>query len=265
MAKRKQKIEVTAEPEPPPPAGHIALLSDIHGNLDALEAVLEDMKAYDVRSVICLGDVVGYGPEPGACVRLMRGLSSHATLGNHELMLLMMVWRTLGDIGKELTPSIRLARAQLDRDDIAWISAMALGKDLETFSIVHSSFFQPASYPYIQTMEDAENCIREQPTPLSFHGHTHVPVIWVHEHDGMSGFEPNEEPYLLHPRARYSINVGSVGQPRDDDPRACYCLYHPTEHTILHRRVAYDIPAAQARFRAAGMRFFDVERIAEGY
>lgn len=252
-------------PEPPPLSGPIALLSDIHGNLDALEAVFKDMEGRGVESVICLGDVVGYGPEPGACVRLMRERCAHATLGNHELMLLMMVWRTLGDLGRELTPSIRLARTQLDREDISWISAMALGIDLDAFGVVHSSFFEPAAYHYIQGMDEAEDCIREQPNRISFHGHTHVPVIWMREKDGMSGFEPGETPHVLHPRARYCINVGSVGQPRDEDPRACYCLYNPAEGTVLHPRVEYDIPRAQERFRAAGMRFFDMERIASGY
>lgn len=251
-------------PHDPITDGWVALLSDIHGNLDALEAVLEDMESFPIRSVFCLGDVVGYGPEPGACVRQIRNLATHTVMGNHEMMMLMLAWRTLNDLGSELTPSLRHALNQLTPEDIEWVSSLPIGVELESFAIVHSSFHQPAAFHYIQETDDAAACMVDQPHHLSFHGHTHVPVIWKKRGAGTLCLFPAETPVTLNPFERYCVNVGSVGQPRDGDPRAAYCLYHPVSHTLLHRRVPYDISWAQERFRQAGMRPFDIERIALG-
>ncbi len=244
--------------------GLTAFLSDIHGNLDALEAVLEDMEDFPVRRVFCLGDVVGYGPAPGACVQRVREICEDTVLGNHELMMLMLAWRTLSDVGTELTPSLRLALKELSKDDINWVSARPLESAFGDFCIVHATYYQPATFHYIQDFEDAEFCFEHQPAGLCFHGHTHVPVIWEKSGKEVHGIHPNDTPYLLHADKQYSINVGSVGQPRDCDPRAAYCLYNPADRSIVHRRVAYDIAWAQERFRQANMRLFDIQRIAVG-
>jgi predicted phosphodiesterase len=246
------------------PGGLVAFLSDIHGNFDALEAVLEDMENFPVEQVYCLGDMVGYGPAPGACVARIRELCAETVLGNHELMMLMLAWRTLTDLGSELTPSLRLALSQLSKADINWISARPLEHTYENFCIVHSTFYQPATFHYIQDFEDAELCLANQPGPLCFHGHTHVPVIWEQCGRDVHGIHPDDTPFRLQKDSRYSINVGSVGQPRDCDPRAAYCLYNPAEHSVIHRRVEYDIARAQERFRQADMRPFDLMRIAVG-
>lgn len=247
-----------------PPGGLTAFLSDIHGNLDALEAVLEDMEDFSVTRVFCLGDVVGYGPCPGACVKRIRALCQETVLGNHELMMLMLAWRTLSDVGTELTPSLRLALKELDRDDINWVSARPLDGEIDDFCIVHSTYYQPATFHYIMDFEDAESCLENQPGRLSFHGHTHVPVIWEKGGGDVHGIHPDDTPYLLKEGKQYTINVGSVGQPRDGDPRAAYCLFNPADRSIVHRRVTYDIAWAQERFRQANMRPFDIQRIALG-
>lgn len=244
--------------------GLIAFLSDIHGNLDALEAVLEDLESFPVSRMFCLGDIVGYGPAPGACVQRVRRLCEETVLGNHELMMLMLAWRTLSDVGSELTPSLRLALKELSKEDINWVSARPLECQYEDFCIVHSTFYQPATFHYIQDFEDAEFCFEHQPVGLCFHGHTHVPVIWEKSGTTVRGLHPDESPFALDPERQYSINVGSVGQPRDCDPRAAYCLYNPAEGTVMHRRVRYDIAWAQERFRQANMRDFDIQRIALG-
>lgn len=247
-----------------PGEGWVALLSDIHGNLLALEAVLEDLGTWPVQSVFCLGDIVGYGPDPGECVRRIRTLAEHTVMGNHEMMMLMLAWRTLSDLGPELTPSLRRALDQLSPEDLEWVSSLPIGVEMESFALIHSSFHQPAAFHYIQETHDAAECLRDQPKPVSFHGHTHVPVIWKQRGAGTICLFPSDKPVQLQPRERYTINVGSVGQPRDEDPTAAYCLFHPASLMVLHRRVAYDIPAAQARFRAACMREFDALRIAVG-
>lgn len=244
--------------------GLTAFLSDIHGNLDALEAVLEDMETFPVTRVYCLGDIVGYGPAPGACVQRIRSLCEETVLGNHELMMLMLAWRTLNDLGSELTPSLRLALKELSKDDINWVSARPLESVIDEFCIVHSTYYQPATFHYIQDFEDAECCLVNQPARISFHGHTHVPVIWEKSGKEVHGIYPETAAFLMKEDKEYCVNVGSVGQPRDGDPRAAYTLYNPAERSVLHRRVEYDIAWAQERFRAANMRAFDVQRIAVG-
>lgn len=244
--------------------GLTAFLSDIHGNLDALEAVLEDMASFPVSKVYCLGDIVGYGPAPGACVKRIREICAETVLGNHELMMLMLAWRTFHDLGSELTPSLRLALSQLSKEDINWVSARPLEHENPDFCMVHSTYYQPATFHYIQDFEDAEFCLNHQPEGLCFHGHTHVPVLWEKTGPDVRGIYPDTTPFLLHPDKHYTINVGSVGQPRDSDPRAAYCLFDPAARSVVHRRIEYDIVWAQERFRQANLRPFDLERIAVG-
>ncbi|MCC5846580.1 MAG: metallophosphoesterase family protein [Verrucomicrobia bacterium] len=258
------KTPLTQNEDPPEVSCRIAFISDIHGNLDALEAVLEDLEEQNISSVLCLGDIVGYGPEPGACVRRIREHCDYTVLGNHELMMLMLHSGMAADLGPELTPALRRALHQLTAKDREWISALPLGVNLEEFAIVHSSFFEPPIYHYIMETEDAEACIRDQPAPVSFHGHTHVPMIWEKNGKAVYGVEPGNLPTKLNPNARYCINVGSVGQPRDGDSRAAYCIFDPLEKTVTHRRVIYDIAWAQTRFEGTGLRNFDRQRIALG-
>lgn len=259
-----QPTPLTQTEDPPDNACRIALISDIHGNLVALEAVLEDLEEQNISSILCLGDIVGYGPEPGACVRRVREHCEHTVLGNHELMMLMLHSEMAPDMGPELTPALRRALGQLKEEEREWISALPLGMNLEEFAIVHSSFCEPPIFHYIMETEDAEDCLREQPVRVSFHGHTHVPMIWEQSGQAVYGLEPGNLPNKLNPKARYCINVGSVGQPRDGDSRAAYCIFDPRKQTVLHRRVPYDIAWAQSRFEGTGLRSFDRQRIALG-
>jgi len=106
--------------------------------------------------------------------------------------------------------------------------------------------------------------LSKQTTRISFYGHTHIPAIWQQKGKKITYRTPGEDPVPLDPDCRYATGVGSVGQPRDDDPRACYVIYHPGSDRVEFRRVPYDIKKAQARFKKAGLSKFDAERIAKG-
>lgn len=245
--------------------GFIGVISDIHGNVDALDAVFADARTQGVISMICLGDIIGYGPEPGACLQLVREACDHVVMGNHEMMMLMIELGIAKDMGPELTPALQLALSQLSTSDLKWVKKLPLGIDLEVMGIVHASFYEPENFHYILESNDAEHCVQEQPGNLSFHGHTHEPVIWEVDLQGAMGFLPNAKPYSLRPDTRYSINVGSVGQPRDGDSRATYCIFDPHTSSIWHRRVQYDIAKAQSRFERTHLRAFDRDRLLAGH
>ena len=243
----------------------IAILSDIHANLLALQAVLADMRELKVSSALCLGDTVGYGPDPAACVALTREHCVASIMGNHEAMLIVLEKVGPQEFGETLSPPLELAQRQLSQEDLAWVCDLPIGVDLEAFEIIHGSLNDPPEFHYIDSTDTAGDHFRLQKRPVSFHGHTHLPLTWEKTESGrIHCYAPSEKIVSLDPDRQYAVNVGSVGQPRDGDPRASYALYDYARGELLHRRVAYDIRAAQKRFRQAGLPAFNRNRLTKG-
>jgi len=238
----------------------LAILSDIHANIDALDAVLKDMREFPCAGLFCLGDIVGYGPEPADCVALMQERSLLTVLGNHEAMLFFPP-EGMRDI---LSAPLALARQQASPAQLRWLKSLPLQADAAPVSLCHSSLCQPATFPYIESEEEAADNFAAQETFVSFHGHSHVPVVWEENGPTVTGYEPMDTLIGLNPRRRYAVNVGSVGQPRDGDPRASYVLYDHRNRLLLHRRVEYDIARAQSRIKKAGLPDFNGDRLALG-
>jgi predicted phosphodiesterase len=229
----------------------IAILSDIHANLDALEAVLADLESTAARAIVCLGDTVGYGPEPAECLRIVSSRCAAMVLGNHEAMLNVLDLLEASEVAPEVHAPLTLAREQMDQGLVDWLHHCPLVADIDPIVGVHGSLHEPASFPYIFTAGDAaNNFARQSQWHVSFHGHSHRPCIW--RADGLVR-GPASSPVRLSAQTKYSVNVGSVGQPRDGDPRACYVLYDVKERVLCHRRVNYDVEKAQERFRKAGL------------
>jgi diadenosine tetraphosphatase ApaH/serine/threonine PP2A family protein phosphatase len=243
----------------------IALLSDIHANRIALEAVLEDMRTLHVSTALCLGDTVGYGPDPAACVQLVREHCVASIMGNHEAMLLMLEQVGPQEFGETVGVPLELAQKELTADAFAWVAQLPIGIDLDAFEIIHASLHQPPEFHYIDSAATAADNFQHQKHAVSFHGHTHVPVVWEKsENDIIRCYAPQEKAVRLNPGRVYSVNVGSVGQPRDDDPRASYALYDYAKGVLIHRRVPYDLKRARARFRQAGLPAFNARRLGKG-
>jgi len=250
------------------PAGAVAVLADIHANIDALDAVLTDLSAQGCGKVICLGDTIGYGPEPAACLREMRVLAAINLMGNHETMFLAtnrgnrkrLHRKDLGD----LWPSIELCHQQLGADETTWIARLPFVMTVSEAVFVHGSLHEPPAFGYIINQSLAKEHFGKQASRLSFYGHTHIPAIWQERSGKITRHAPSQGLFALEANLRYAIGVGSVGQPRDDDTRACYVIYRPEAETVEFRRVRYDIETAQARFQEAGLSGFDTERIAQG-
>lgn len=237
-----------------------AVLSDIHGNLEALRAVLADA---DDRAdaVLCLGDVVGYGADPGACIELIGERSDAVVGGNHEhgvAGLLDLAW---------FNPYARAAaewtRRRLDDDALAWLAALPLVREVGDATLVHASPIAPGEWDYVVTAQDGFDAFSGFTTRLCFLGHSHVPAVWSSGSWGRD-HEAHPDEVVLSPGSRYIINVGSVGQPRDRDPRAAYVLWDPDARHLIVRRIEYDVAQARRKIVSAGLPKLLGDRLAVG-
>jgi len=237
------------------------LFSDVHSNLEALEAVLKAVEKEGVDQLLCAGDLVGYGADPSGCLSLLKEKGVHSVCGNHDAAMtekLDLEWfnpqarAALEWTSKQISP---MERTALENLQFVWQNG-----DL---TLVHGCLHEPEQFHYVLNLSDARESFRLQETPAVFIGHTHSPGIFIQEGTGFS-FQRISE-WLLNSRCRYLVNVGSVGQPRDGDPRACYCVYDTQTRTVQLRRVSYPIEQAQAKIRRAGLPEFLADRLAYGY
>ncbi len=240
-------------------------MSDIHGNHEALSAVLADADREGARGTLCLGDVVGYGADPEPCADLLGERGAMIVAGNHEhgaLGLMSLRWFNPAAraaavwTGKRLPEALRVS-----------LSSLPLSLVVEDATVVHASPRRPGEWEYVVTAQDGFEVFGDFGTPLCFLGHTHRPGIWA---IGSGGSEHRDRfpawpvEITLEEGSRYLINVGSVGQPRDGDPRAGYAVWDLDARTVTLRRVPYDHRSAAARIRAAGLPRVLASRLASG-
>jgi len=236
-----------------------AVLADIHANLQALEAVCADVRRAGAERMLCLGDIVGYGADPRECLQMVRDLNATIVAGNHD-------WATVGRLNvdyfnSDARDSVHWTRSVLSTDEVAFLKNLDLINVLDGVTLVHGSPFSPDCFEYIQTNYDVEVAFEHLATPLCFVGHSHVPVIFEHT-DPVDYFVRDE--YEVPDDRQVIVNVGSVGQPRDLDPRASYVVYDDRERTVTTRRVEYDVSTASSRIVEAGLPSTNSVRIVLG-
>jgi predicted phosphodiesterase len=236
-----------------------AVLADIHGNLEALEAVRADMARAGAERVLCLGDIVGYGANPRECLAIVRELDATIVAGNHD-------WAAAGSVGidyfnADARDSVEWTRHQMDKAELAFLKELELLKVLDDVTLVHGSPFSPEYFEYLQTSYDVQVAFGHLSTRLCFLGHSHVPVMFTNT-DPLDYFLRDE--FELPAETKVIVNVGSVGQPRDLDPRACYAVYDDQQRVVSMRRVEYDMQAASERMLAAGLPSTNAARIVLG-
>ena len=227
-----------------------AILGDIHANLDALEVVLDDCRAQGVTDYLCTGDVVGYNACPHECLEVVRSLGCPVVKGNHDFYVSKFD-ANLEDFNPAAASVIEWTRRQLSEEEIAFLGALPLVVTQMGITVVHATMDNPGAFGYVFDPLQAEANFSWQKTPICFHGHTHCPMIYEKQLDGV--YRIDAQDVRLPVGRKYFINVGSVGQPRDRDPRASYVIYSPKDRTVRFRRLEYDVAAAQARIRAAGL------------
>lgn len=237
----------------------VLILSDTHSNLEALEAVLADVSSTDVTlgdtqgfdMIWSLGDIVGYGPNPNECIARIEEFEHVAIPGNHD-------WGVLGRIDlDDFNPEARQAnlwnREQLTPASRKYLEKLAEVRVEAPCTLAHGSPRHPI-WEYIIQLPTAQANFEFFDTSICLVGHTHLPVIFRLLPSGeCQAIVPPEQPVRLSREERYIINPGSVGQPRDGDPRAAYMFLDTETLTIEHRRVAYDVGQVQQKIRARGL------------
>ena len=238
----------------------VLILSDIHANADALDGVLNSADAVD--AVWCLGDVVGYGPDPNECIARLKDLPNLVCLqGNHDAAATGHL--ALEGFNVEARSSIEWLRSCLTEESLAFLRALEPRSESNGVTLAHASPRQPMLEYLLDAYSAAEN-FHYFDTDFCFVGHTHVPLLFFTQNHELSMHvpEPNSK-VVLAPRC--IANPGAVGQPRDRDPRAAYAIFDSEASTWDYARVAYDIPAVQERMRAAGLPDRHITRLAGGW
>lgn len=228
----------------------VALVSDIHSNLQAWNSVLLDIRSQDIDSIICLGDIVGYGPDPVAVLESVYANVDHVLLGNHDAVVCGKLDADLfNDVAREI---ICWTGEQLGDDAVDFLDSLPLTIKAPSFRCTHADFANPAAYDYIVAPEDAMASWNEVNDQLLFFGHTHQPGIFVLGPSGTPHFvEPQD--FVMEESKRYIVNVGSVGQPRDGGARSCYCILDTAEACVTWRRVPFDLDAYREALLKAGV------------
>jgi diadenosine tetraphosphatase ApaH/serine/threonine PP2A family protein phosphatase len=227
----------------------IAILSDIHGNTEALESCLQAVGSVD--SVWSTGDTVGYGAEPNACVQRLREVASAVVLGNHDAAAIGKL--DVGDFGPVARRSAYWTRGQVDAKSRTYLEGLPLTLCVERVRLVHGTPGMPHEWDYLFGRTQAEFEFTRFSEWICFVGHTHLPVVYEASGSGTQALALNGTPLTLANESRYIINVGSVGQPRDGDPRASFGVLDTERWTLEIRRVPYDVAKTQAKIRAAGL------------
>jgi diadenosine tetraphosphatase ApaH/serine/threonine PP2A family protein phosphatase len=237
----------------------IAILSDLHANLEATEAVLADARKRDCTDYICLGDVVGYNANPRECVEIVQKLECPIVKGNHDEQASLD--ESSRDFNALAEMAINWTREQLTEPDKQWLRDLSLSRQVRDFTIVHATLDSPEQWGYVFNTLDAAASFAHQDTTVCFFGHTHVAGAFVRD-DGVKRVKVDE--LEIEPAKKYFINTGSVGQPRDGDWRAAYCIYHLDKNIVEQRRVKYDLATAQDKIIKAGLPRLLAERLKLG-
>ena len=236
-------------------------ISDIHGNLEAFTAVIDTAAKERIDKYLCIGDVVGYGADPSECIKLVQSLDPDVLVaGNHEWgvagLLDMDYFSEYARAAVEWTKGI-LGKAEMD-----YLKSFRLVDEEEGFVLVHGGPQEPDKFPYIMDSDDAASAMKLMKKPLLFIGHTHIAEVYYSDKGKV---RQTIEPRIKIDDGRtYVINVGSVGQPRDMDPRASFAVFDTDENVVELKRIAYDIKKAGDKILKAGLPEMLALRLSEG-
>jgi diadenosine tetraphosphatase ApaH/serine/threonine PP2A family protein phosphatase len=229
--------------------------------LTALEAVLADIeKQGGTDEIWCLGDIVGYGPDPHECLEIVRTRCSLCVAGNHDLASIGKL--DTSTFNEDAAGAADWSSRQLNAEDVSYLAGLPLRVEKDNFTLVHGSPREPV-WEYILSVQEAEENLGHFKTRFCLIGHSHIAMYFKCGNFYSAG-RPNNGAVLQLSDQRYIINPGGVGQPRDSDPRAAYAVYDSDTNAMVFHRVSYDIPAVQSKMQKAGLPFWLSERLAYG-
>ncbi|MDD2657759.1 MAG: metallophosphoesterase family protein [Candidatus Pacebacteria bacterium] len=227
-----------------------AVFADIHSNLEALERVLGVYASESIEQYIFLGDAVGYSVDPVPCIQRIRSLPLTAVAGNHDQAAVNLF--SVDNFSPEAREAIFWTRRNLDEDSKQFLESLKLTFQNHDFTMVHGTLNSPQDFNYMEDGFIAEETFRLMKTPLCFIGHTHVAGVFIKDKEDHICYRENAS-VDIEAENKYIINVGSVGQPRDGNPAASYCIYDSQAKKVTLKRIDYDIAVAQKKIVDAGL------------
>jgi len=239
----------------------LAVISDIHSNLEALTAVFEEIENRDIDKIVCLGDIVGYGPNPKECIELVKTKCDAIIIGNHDVACFNH--SELYYFNRFAKQALEWTTDQLENNQLDFLKSLPDSSIYANSRLVHSNPHFPQSWDYVLSIDDAIFNFAAFEEKVCFIGHSHQPIIYIENQGQKYSFAENSE-ITFQPSCRYIINVGSVGQPRDHNPASAFGIMDTAAQHYELIRVAYDIEKTQAKMHAAGLPSFLAERLMAG-
>ena len=228
-----------------------AIFSDIHGNRQAWEAVLADMERLQVQIMVCLGDVVGYGPCPQEVLNAVRAKTDNIVVGNHDAAAAGMMDPSV--VNPAAREAIEWTREQLDEESLSFLSEMPMLIRNDDLLFVHAEIEDPGRFGYLETIEDAKRSFNARDHRVAFVGHTHQPTLFAEDEDGVVTKWPDDD-CVLDEDTRYIVNVGSVGEPRSyEDIRARYVIYDADRRKLFFRKIEFSAEAYRIELEGSGL------------
>jgi diadenosine tetraphosphatase ApaH/serine/threonine PP2A family protein phosphatase len=238
-----------------------AIFSDVHANREAFDAVLEFLRRSHIDRFIFVGDIVGYGADPAACITLLKELYAVSVAGNHD-------WAVAGKVelnyfNEEARLAVAWTQGRLEPADMFFLAELNLVEEDGGCCLVHGTLERPEAFDYMKDTLRASTTFRAQSQQICLVGHSHWPGVFVSQGDRIV-FQKDTD-LIIEEGMRVIVNAGSVGQPRDGDPRACCCIYDTDGQRISFHRIAYDVQTAARKIKEAGLPCFLAERLAQGH
>lgn len=235
------------------------LISDIHGNLEALKATLSFVSKLEPYELYCLGDVVGYGADPKPCLDLLRDEANLILAGNHDLAVAGVIG--CDGFNPMAQAAVEWTRESLSSEEIMSLSNLPLVYIDGDYCFTHASPINPMQFSYVRTLEDVAEVLSSIGQRFCFVGHTHLPVL-VRMDENRGRLEiVNEHLVQIEDKYRYFVNVGSIGQPRDSNPDACAVIFDEEAETFEFVRIPYDISTCQSKILSEGLPSYLAERL----
>jgi predicted phosphodiesterase len=242
-----------------------AIISDIHSNYEAFYCVLEDIKNEKVDKIYCCGDIVGYGPSPNECIELIREYSIVSVVGNHDVAVLGKT--ELSWFNETAREAIKINQSLLNKQNLDFLNFLPQKIEEDKFLIVHGSP-RDYIYEYLLTVQSLRINIKLFNQQICFCGHTHIPVVYSFNFS--NGEEniliPEGDEYLveINNDTKYIVNVGSIGQPRDGNPKSCYVIFDIDNNIIKYKRLEYNISLVQEKMKLLNIPHFLITRLEFG-
>ena len=236
------------------------IFGDIHANLEALEVVIDELKKESVDMYICLGDIVGYGANPSECLEISRELAAFTVAGNHDFAIAGKL--NIDFFNAYAKEAVLWTREQLSKEQVQWLRDLDLVRQhSDVLTVVHGTLNFPEMFDYIQTSYDAHLSLELLETPVCFLGHSHVPVTFF---QGPTVSFTMDYEIDIDTESRTLVNIGSVGQPRDENPQASFAIYDTDAQRVEIRRVDYNVDKAAQKIVDAGLPEILGERLKYG-